>query len=99
MGIDYYSCANCGRNFPDCGNFFGCLCGEYFCSNECGGRQAEDPPDDLDDDDYYEDVTTCILCRKESFTDADMMQFLLIKLNLTYEQAVDMLKRELKDEK
>ena len=90
MGISFYTCANCRRNFPDCGNYFNCYsCGENFCSNECGGRQIEEETED-----GYEEITSCILCRLESVTDADMVQFLLKKLDLTHAQAVAMFRKE-----
>jgi len=96
MGVDFYTCANCGYNFPDCGSYFSCECGEHFCSNKCGGRQViqEESDDETSDDDFLEEITTCILCRKESVTDRDMVRFLLKKLSLTYDQAVQMFREE-----
>lgn len=94
MGVDFYTCANCGYNFPDCGDYFSCECGEHFCSVKCGGKQVTEPPDDDDDEENWEEITTCTLCRMESVTDEDMVHFLLERLSLTYEQAVDMFRKE-----
>lgn len=36
MGVDYYTCKNCGENFPDCGDYVSCeSCFAHWCSNEC----------------------------------------------------------------
>jgi hypothetical protein len=36
MSVDYYTCNNCGYNFPDCGHFVSCeSCGTMWCSDEC----------------------------------------------------------------
>jgi|SRR6185369_15402067 len=96
MGVDFYTCANCERTFPDCGPYFSCWCGEHFCSKTCGGRQVveEESDEDVPDDEYREEVTSCILCRKESVTDRDMVRFLLKKLSLTYDQAIQMFREE-----
>ena len=91
MGVDYYTCATCSHNFPDCGYYFGCTCGETFCSKECGGKQTLPPPNEEKD---WEELTTCVLCRKESITDRDMVRFLLKKAGLTYDQAVVMFKED-----
>lgn len=91
MGVDFYSCANCGDTFCDAGYYFSCEnCYEHFCSNECGGRQTAEEPENYEDNPGWEDQTTCILCRKEAVTDANMVQFLLKKAGLTYDEAVAM---------
>ena len=35
MGVWYYTCENCGKNFPDCGYYVSCECGTRWCSDEC----------------------------------------------------------------
>lgn len=35
MGVDFYSCKNCGDTFPDCGEYVSCDCGEHWCCDEC----------------------------------------------------------------
>ena len=94
MGVDFYACENCGHTFPDCGDYFSCECGATFCCNECGGRSVTEPPDDWDEDTDWEEVVTCIFCRLESVADHEMIPFLLNKLGLTREQAVDMFRKE-----
>jgi hypothetical protein len=35
MGVDFYSCKNCGNTFSDCGRYVSCECGKRWCSDEC----------------------------------------------------------------
>lgn len=100
MGVDFYTCANCAYNYPDCGDYFRCSgCEEGFCSDKCGGRQIieEESDEEVDDEHYKEELTSCILCRKESVTDNTLLHFLLNKFNLTYEQALELYKKEPED--
>jgi hypothetical protein len=97
MGVDFYTCENCGRTFPDCGPYFSCYsCSARFCSNECGVKQVEDDESEGEPEDgrWKEEITTCIFCRKESVTDRDLMLFLLKKLALSYDEAVELYKKE-----
>lgn len=99
MGVDFYTCENesCSRTYPDCGYYFSCSgCESRFCTNTCGGRQLveEESDDEVDDDSYHEELTSCILCRKESIQGHEMVSFLLKKLGLTYEQAAVMFREE-----
>jgi hypothetical protein len=98
MGVDFYTCANCSYNFPDCGEYFGCSCGEHFCSTKCGGMQViqEESPPEVDDDHYREEMYSCILCRKETATDHDLLHFILGKYGVTREQALEMYQKESK---
>jgi hypothetical protein len=96
MGVDYYTCANCARNFPDCGDYFDCItCENVFCSNKCGKKIVET---DVEDGCYKEKIS-CLLCREEVISDNNLMQFLLNHCNLTYEQAVELYKNKLKGAK
>jgi len=91
MGVDFYACANCGRTFPDCGYYFSCYtCNHHFCSNDCGGREVEQDPNDPDGTKGYEEITTCILCRKEDATDYQLLKFLLNHFKITREQAMEL---------
>lgn len=40
MGVDWLSCNNCGHNFPDCGDYVSCECGEHWCSEECAEKDG-----------------------------------------------------------
>lgn len=97
MGVDFYTCENCGYNFPDCGSYFSCSgCDARFCSNECGGRQVieEESEDEVDDEHYHEELTSCVLCRKETATSHELLHFLLGHFNITYEQAMELYRKE-----
>lgn len=85
MGVDFYTCQNekCGYNFPDCGEYFRCGCERIFCSEECaGGRQIPE------NDPHYGDGgenSTCMYCRGEVVSDADLLAYLLKRDLLTRE--------------
>jgi hypothetical protein len=85
MGVDFYTCAHCGYNFPDCGDFFGCECGEHFCDSKCGDRKV---------DEENEDISTCRLCRKDSATDNNLLHALLAHFNITYDQAMEIYRKQ-----
>jgi hypothetical protein len=92
MGVDFYTCQNCERNFPDCSYFFTCTqCEHMFCSDKCGGKKVEkeDPKGDS-----YNDLTSCFLCRKEIAADYQLLKFLLGHFNLTREQAMELYRGE-----
>ena len=41
MGVDWYSCNNCGDTFPDCGDYVDCpYCGTHWCSDECAEKDG-----------------------------------------------------------
>lgn len=100
MGVDFYTCENsdCGYNFPDCGDYFGCDCGHHYCSPECGGRQLSAEIEDNQfcdySNDYPEEITTCIICRGEVIPNEDLLQFLLKKYSLTRQEATIMYNKE-----
>jgi len=88
MGIDYYTCAKCSDNFPDCSNHAYCeKCENFFCSNDCARLKPID-------EEESEDNTNCCLCRKEHVTDYDLLYFLLKHCNLTKEDAINLYKDE-----
>lgn len=94
MGVDFYTCANCGDTFPDCSYYFSCyICYHHFCSNECGDRKVEENPRDPDGSLGYEEITTCKLCRKEDATDHQLLNFLLGHFKLTREQAMELYRK------
>jgi hypothetical protein len=96
MGVDFYSCSNCRETFPDCGYYFTCSqCEHMFCSNDCGGREyVKDENGEHKTSRYGEELTSCILCRKEDATSDQLLHFLLAKFGLTRDQAMEMYKKE-----
>lgn len=89
MGVDYYTCANCERTFPDCSYYFTCANCEYsFCSDACGKKESM--PEGIDDPD--EDMTTCVLCRNESATDSQLLTALLEHYKISYDDAMKIYK-------
>ena len=97
MGVDFYTCENCGYNFPDCGPYFSCYsCESRFCSTKCGGRKLECEQEEKrkDGSSWFLEVTSCVLCRKEEVTDRSLMLFLLKRCSLSYDEAVELYKKE-----
>jgi hypothetical protein len=97
MGIDFYSCENCGHNFPDCGEYFSCSgCYAKFCSDECGGRQLHfsELDEDEDEESIEDDHTTCVLCRKETAIDHELLAFVLKHFKMTYDEALELYRKE-----
>ena len=91
MGVDYYACKRCNEAYPDCGDYFHCRgCESDFCSDRCGGRQVVE--DEVDE--YGDTLTTCVLCRKEVFTEPQLFYALLKHFSITYEQAVEICRNQ-----
>lgn len=95
MGVDYYSCHECGDTFPDCGYYFSCDCGEHYCSDECGEKDCEESEDEGND----QEVVTCKYCRNEAVTTDDILQFLLKKYNISFAEAFKQCLEEAKNGK
>lgn len=96
MGVDFLSCENCGHNFPDCGDFVNCECGKHWCSIECaesdGFRYEEDGFTPKDSE--WEQETSCNYCREEDVEDYFLISFALMKLNMTRNELVQLMKQE-----
>lgn len=96
MGVDYYSCKNCGETFPDCGDYVGCECGKHWCSDECaevdGFQEEEDGFQPVDS--QWEQETSCQFCRKEDFEDSELLTLALELLKITREDLVAMFSRQ-----
>ena len=85
MSVDYFVCQNCGDTFPDCYDYFTCSsCESIFCSDKCGGRKIVE-----DDGISDQDLTDCVLCRMEVISDHDLIKYLLLKYNITYDEACE----------
>ena len=98
MGVDWYSCSNCGQSFPDCGYYFTCSkCEHLFCSDKCGAKhliEEGEPGYSEKDINWYGHCTTCVLCRKESATDNQLLHALLEHFKITYEQAMEIYRKQ-----
>ena len=82
MGVEYYTCAICGYNFPDCGEYVWCNdCGNRFCLDDCAGLQPVE-------DDENSDHTNCVICRKEAANDYILLETLLRHYNLNREDVL-----------
>ena len=86
MGVDYLTCMYCGTNFPDCGHFIHCNCGNYWCDIECA--ELDGYRVDKEEDDEWEAETSCKYCRSEDYEDSELLSNALKLLNMTREELV-----------
>lgn len=97
MGVEFFPCDQCGDPVCDAGNYahcdeeyFGCgrrfheRCGDIRESSYRGDREAYDA---LSEEEQQEERTTCIECRGEHASDANVLAYLLGRFGLTREQA------------
>lgn len=80
MGVDWYSCRNCGDTFPDCGDFVSCECGEHWCDYDCAEANGFERDED--------DNTSCNYCREEDFEDSTLLEFALKLLNKNRQELI-----------
>lgn len=80
MGVDWYSCSECGETFPDCGEYCVCEeCGTWWCSEKCaekGGAEVDD------DSESYTYIVSCKFCREEDAPDSELLAFVLSRLDI-----------------
>ncbi len=94
MGVDYFTCAICGYNFPDCGEFVSCDCGEHFCSWDCGRTDYTIYNEKGEPTEEDGDKCTCVICRKEDANNDILFEALLKHFNLTREQALEIWEKQ-----
>jgi hypothetical protein len=96
MGVDWYSCKNCGETFPDCGDYTGCECGEHWCCDDCAeadGFQYEEEGFTPEGSKWSQE-TSCNFCRKEDYDEFELLRFALDKLGLSREQLIELYKQK-----
>jgi hypothetical protein len=90
MGVDYYTCAICKYNFPDCGSYISCdTCGNHYCDNNCGKHRGDNYSDDAN-----EEKESCVLCRKEDATASNLLNALLKHFSLNRNDALEIYKKQ-----
>lgn len=90
MGVDWYACAGCNETYPDCSYYFTCSdCERGYCSDGCGGREVTKEADQK-----YKEETSCIFCRGDVVDDAEMVAFLLGRLDMTRDEAIALWKAQ-----
>lgn len=90
MGIDYYSCCNCGEVYNDYGDYYNCgECWSGFCCY-CGEKELvkkygiwdeeSENPDDFDKDGYLKgeegSLKSCPICTKDKVDYEELAKFL-----------------------
>ncbi len=103
MSIDYYKCMNCSASYRADSHYgVECECESIFCSKECGKLENHQEWNEDEDQEWSELVhrvdkskpCTCILCRKEKYTDSMLLNSLLKRFNITKEQAINIWRLE-----
>ena len=86
MSVEYYSCKYCDETFSDCKGGYHCeLCGSVWCSRECAIEDGLCITEESVDKDWgYGD--SCGYCRKEKFTDHEVLLYLMDKHNINFAQ-------------
>ncbi len=91
MGVDWYSCSDCGETFPDCGGYTSCICGEMFhegCADDLReefGTVDEDMGDGWDD--YGENaLRACPSCSKTIVRDSELLEYISEHLSIDLEE-------------
>lgn len=98
MGVDFLSCKSCGHNFPDCGDYVSCECGEHWCCDDCAegdGFQHEEEGF-TPKNSKWEQETSCSFCREEDYEDYQLLSFAITKLGMTRDKLIELYKKESK---
>jgi len=89
MGVDYRDCDCCGESQCDCGDSYNlCECGRMIC-NFCLTA-----PKRYDDNEDYLHPECCPYCSGAIIDLNDMLDFILHKYDLTYDEAKEMYEKD-----
>ena len=89
MGIDYYSCDECGKAFPDVCSYSSCEdCGSHLCGS-CGDQYGVGhslmSAESLEkvEEEFKEEYDLCPFCPDEIITTEKLLMFAIEKLGTT----------------
>lgn len=89
MGIDYYSCDECGKAFPDVCNYSSCQdCGSHLCGScrdQHGVGHSLISAESLEEieEEFKEEYDLCPFCSDEIITTEKLLMFAIEKLGTT----------------
>jgi hypothetical protein len=89
LGIDYYSCGECGKAFPDVGDCSGCQdCGSHLCGScrdqyGVGHSLASAESIEALPEEYRDEYDLCPFCSDEIITTEKLLMFAIEKLGTT----------------
>lgn len=90
MGVDFYSCDECGEAYCDCGPYIRCQgCGDGYCPN-CMDDQKETYADNNGE------LEECGNCTKDKIHEWELLPYLLDKYGLTKEDVINEIKESRK---
>lgn len=87
MGVDFYACDYCEETFCDCGEYVVCDCGNRWCGENCASEEGY-----IEEDDNFNGESSCNYCRKEDFSNDDLLEKALDLLNISREELVNKMK-------
>ena len=83
MSVDFFECHNCGATVCECGPYISCeSCGRSWYDREC----AEYEGFKIDGGDNP--FSTCSFCRGEAFEDIELLNYILMREEITRAQLV-----------
>ena len=103
MGVEFYTCDNCGTTFPDCGEYVSCECAEEdgYVREHCKlhpdlddydlmyeYRKKHCKYDSCTDCEYYV-PDSCKYCRKEDYPDNLLLDYCMELFGVTRDQLVE----------
>lgn len=95
MGIDYYSCDECGEAFPDVCGYAVCTdCGNRLCSkcmNEYGVSGEMSSAESLEEveEEFKDEYDLCPFCSDDIITDDVLLAFAIEMLDTTKEKLIE----------
>ena len=82
MSVDWYACPVCGESFNDCGYMVWCDCGRNWCSDECAEKDGFREVEKLSGDEK-----SCKFCREEDVEDSALLEYCLLRLDISRSDA------------
>ena len=93
MGIDYYSCDECGKAFPDVCSYSSCEdCGNHLCGtckDQYGVGHSLMSQESWDASEYQDEYDICPFCSDEIVTTEKLLDFAIEKLGTTLEKLTE----------
>lgn len=100
MGVEFNACNKCGDTFYEGSSRCKSCCGLDWCSSECAKAEGfrEEPKGFKQKGSIYSQETSCNFCRKEDFSDTELLNFLVNSHNSSRQEVVEMYKEHLENE-
>jgi hypothetical protein len=86
------ACHRFEETFPDCGSYVSCECYRRWCSDECAKEDGfkHEEWEDIDGDEW--ESRSCKHCRREDFTDTQLLEYVIKNSTVSREKLVEFCK-------